>query len=121
MKSSQLDPVLLTPSRLAVVLTLADGGAWSFTSLRDATGLADGNLHVQTRRLEEAGYVRRDAGAGGGRRVTLFRLTSAGRAALARHARQVAGALDGPEGDRPPQRRQRRGELDPRSDTSRVW
>ncbi len=121
MKSCDLDPVLVAPSRLAILLTLAGGGDWSFTSLRDGTGIADGNLHVQTRRLEDAGYLRRETATDGGRRVTLFRLTAAGRAALQRHARQVAESLDGAGGARPPRSRRRRGELDPRSDASRVW
>ena len=121
MKSSDLDPVLVAPSRLAIVLTLAAGGAWSFTSLRDETGLADGNLHVQTRRLEDAGYLRRETAADGGRRVTLFRLTAAGREALERHARLVrdgAGGARPGDGTTP---RRRRGELGARSDGSRVW
>lgn len=121
MKHDELDPVLTLPTRLAVVATLADGARWSFTSLRDASGLADGNLHVQTRRLEEAGYVSRSTTRNGKRSVTSFSLTREGRRALEHHVEKLRRALgddDEPDGGTS---RVRRGELGRGADPSRVW
>ena len=67
MKFSDMDEMLGTPARLAILATVArppsaeeDGNRWSFMALRRETGLADGNLHVQTRKLVDAGYLSRD-------------------------------------------------------------
>ncbi|MBK7188681.1 MAG: hypothetical protein IPH86_08430 [bacterium] len=54
MKASDVDDHLGIPARLAIVATLALGQRLTFTGLREQTGLADGNLHVQTRRLSWA-------------------------------------------------------------------
>lgn len=130
MKYGDLDPLLTAPSRLAVVATLADGRWWSFTELREATGLADGNLHVQARRLVEAGYLERDEAERGGRRVTVFRLEPGGRRAVESLVRDLETALgrgraEQRADDEPGRRRRPRprppGELDPRPDRSRVW
>jgi DNA-binding MarR family transcriptional regulator len=51
------DPLLVFSSRLGIVACLAADQPASFMELRKLTGLADGNLHVQTRRLIEAGYI----------------------------------------------------------------
>lgn len=120
MKHADLDPVLTTASRLAVAATLADGASWSFTRLRAATGLADGNLHVQTRRLEEAGYVQRRTAHEGQRRVTCFNLTEGGRDALEHHLRLLQRALDTGQ-EVAPRLRVRQGELGRQRDPSRVW
>ena len=66
MRAGDLDDNLAAPARLAVMASLYPGAPLSFRALKLATGLADGNLHVQTRHLAEAGYVtirktRRDA------------------------------------------------------------
>ncbi len=117
MKYDDLDPHLAAPARIAILATLADGQAWLFADLRKETNLADGNLHVQTRRLKEAGYVEAEKIPRGGRRVTCFRLTEAGREALAAYVRRLRRALrqgetPGPEQPRPVRRR---------DDDSRVW
>jgi len=55
--SCAFDPLLVFSSRLGIVACLAADQPASFTELSKLTGLADGNLHVQTRRLVEAGYI----------------------------------------------------------------
>lgn len=47
MKACDMDEMLGTTARLAIVLTLADGREQIFTALREKTGLADGNLHAR--------------------------------------------------------------------------
>ena len=95
MNARTLDPLLGTPARLAIVATLADGRDRTFTELKSATGLADGNLHVQTRRLTEAGYLRRRREQREGRQVTCYRLEEDGLAALRKLADRLQAALTG--------------------------
>ncbi len=85
--------MLAAPARVAILATLADGHPWVFSDLRDETRLADGNLHVQTRKLKDAGYIAGEKVPVGGRRVTRFRLTDAGRQALAAYVRRLERAL----------------------------
>ena len=57
--TTELDPLIHVPTRLRIVATLAalpDGDALSFTRLQDMLGLTPGNLIIQLRKLEEAGY-----------------------------------------------------------------
>jgi DNA-binding MarR family transcriptional regulator len=83
------DEHLTSPTRLAIIASLVPGKALSFTELKRATGLADGNLHVQTRRLSSAGYVEILKGSRGRRSWTRFRLTERGLATLKLHLRKL--------------------------------
>ncbi len=112
MNARTLDSLLGTPARLAIVATLADGSDRTFSELKTATGLADGNLHVQTGRLTEAGYLRLRREKRGGRTVTCYRLEDEGLAALRRLSDRLLQAISGV---RPV--RTERGDRD----QSRVW
>ncbi len=117
MKVHDLDDLLGAPARLAIVATVADGERWTFTALRGETGLADGNLHVQTRKLTAAGYLAREREQRGNRTVTCFELTEKGRQAFQSHIRRLNRALGG-DG------RFGRGDLSENSrgqDKSQVW
>ena len=104
-----------SPARLAIISSLVSGQALSFTELKRATGLADGNLHVQTAKLADAGYVQRSRESGEGRPRTYFRLTGLGMAAFRLHVRKLQGLL---EAEKPI-----RGVVRPAEpgDDSRVW
>lgn len=99
MHVSAIDPTLVAPARLAILATLADGRPWPFSELGDETGVADGNLHVQTRKLVAEGYVTASKERRGGRSVTCYELTGPGRQALAGLVRRLDGALNGPASD----------------------
>jgi len=118
MNVQDLDDLLGTPARLAIISTVAGGERWTFTALRGETGLADGNLHVQTRKLTAAGYLARERQRQGNRTVTCFELTEKGRQAFLNHIRRLNRALGG-EG------RFGRGDLSEKSgrgqDKSQVW
>ena len=87
----------------------------SFTELKRATNLADGNLHVQTRKLSAAGYVDILKGTRGKRSWTRFRLTELGLVALKLHLRKLQAIVDTESGViRPVTPGQR-------SDESQVW
>jgi DNA-binding transcriptional ArsR family regulator len=120
MHVSAIDPVLAAPARLAILATLADGRPWLFSQLREETGLADGNLHVQTRRLAEGAYVTVSKARRGGRPVTCYELTEAGRQALGELTRRLEAALAGPTTDWDRQAKLP-ARLKAASDDSRFW
>jgi DNA-binding MarR family transcriptional regulator len=118
MKVRDIDEMLGAPARLAIIGTVAAGGRWTFTALGKETGLADGNLHVQTSKLAGAGFLAREKERRGNRTVTCFELTEKGRQAFQNHVRRLDRALVG-DG------RFARGDLSdqggPGQDKSRVW
>ena len=52
--------MISSPSRLAILAVLVPGPPVCFAEMKAATGLADGNLHVQTHKLADAGYLQID-------------------------------------------------------------
>ena len=93
MNVQQIDELLGLPARLAICLSLADGQSLTFTELKQVTGLADGNLHVQCGKLVEGGYLSREKVSSGGRRVTCFTLLPLGRQRLRELAGLIGAAL----------------------------
>jgi DNA-binding HxlR family transcriptional regulator len=79
----ELDPVVHGKLRLAVLSLLIGVEAADFTWLRQKTGSTDGNLGAQMLKLEEAGYVAMEKRFAGRKPQTLYRMTPAGREALA--------------------------------------
>ncbi|MEM6288396.1 MAG: transcriptional regulator [Bacteroidota bacterium] len=77
-----LDPVVHQRVRLGILSALAAGGTTSFTDLKTALGLTDGNLSVHSRKLEDAGYVAVKKSFADRTPLTEFALTEAGRQAL---------------------------------------
>ena len=101
MTEDGLDPVIHTPARLRLMVTLAalpEGDDLSFTRLQDITGLTPGNLITHLRKLADAGYVRMVKTAEG----TSISLTRDGRAALQRYTLTLRSLLDA-AGQTPPQ------------------
>jgi DNA-binding MarR family transcriptional regulator len=68
----------------------------TYMALREETGLADGNLHVQTRKLISAGYLMCERVPRGKRFVTRFELTERGRMMFLKYVRQLSEAAQGP-------------------------
>ncbi len=81
----ELDPVLHERGRLAIVSALAAVERLTFTELRDALEMTDGNLSVHLQKLEEKGYVAIDKQFVGRRPQTGCRLTRLGRQAFTRY------------------------------------
>ena len=54
----KFDDIILSKTRLGIISALAGGDKLEFTYLRDTLHLTDGNLSVQIRKLEEAGYIK---------------------------------------------------------------
>jgi DNA-binding transcriptional ArsR family regulator len=81
----ELDPMLHERGRLAIVSALAAAPRLTFTELRDALEMTDGNLSVHLQKLEEKGYVAIDKQFVGRRPQTSCHLTRHGRQAFQRY------------------------------------
>lgn len=77
-----LDPILHQPVRTRIVAHLATRGATTFTELKNALGVTDGNLEAHMKKLTGANYIRARRESGEGRPQTLYDLTTAGRGAF---------------------------------------
>ena len=78
----QLDRVIHEKGRLAIMSMLAASPELSFTELRDALTMTDGNLTTHIRALQEAGYVAVAKSFQNRRPLTTCSLTAAGRRAF---------------------------------------
>jgi len=90
----QLDRVIHEKGRLAIMSMLAASPSLSFTELRDALGMTDGNITAHARTLQEAGYVAVTKAFQSGRPLTTFTLTEAGRNAFATYVRLLEQIVD---------------------------
>ena len=54
----KFDELILSKTRLGIISALISGDKFDFTYLRNTLGLSDGNLSVQIRKLEDAGYIK---------------------------------------------------------------
>ena len=109
------DKLISAPCRLGILATLIPGEPVSFSELKAATSLSDGNLHAQTRKLGEAGYIEINKTTRGRRTLTEFQISSLGRERLQQHIMKLQKILDADtSAKRPVQRPQR-------PDDSAVW
>jgi DNA-binding MarR family transcriptional regulator len=79
----QLDRVIHEKGRLAIMSMLAASPELSFTELRNALEMTDGNLTSHMRTLQEAGYVAVSKSYENNRPLTTCSLTAAGKKAFA--------------------------------------
>ncbi|HTY87441.1 MAG TPA: transcriptional regulator [Candidatus Acidoferrum sp.] len=78
----QLDRVIHEKGRLAIMSMLAAAPELSFTELRDALAMTDGNLTTHIRALQQEGYVAVAKSFQNRRPLTTCALTAAGRKAF---------------------------------------
>jgi DNA-binding MarR family transcriptional regulator len=78
----QLDRVIHEKGRLAIMSMLAASPELSFTEMRDALNMTDGNLTTHIRTLQEAGYVSVTKSFQNNRPLTTCALTAAGKKAF---------------------------------------
>ena len=81
----QLDRVIHEKGRLAIMSMLAATPELSFTELRDALEMTDGNLTTHIRTLQETGYVSVAKSYRKNRPLTTCSLTPAGRKAFTQY------------------------------------
>ena len=78
MTYKELNPILHSQLRLAVMSYLVANGDTDFKTLQNETGATPGNLSVQLRKLEEAGYVKIEKTFKDNYQHTIVRLTREG-------------------------------------------
>lgn len=81
----QLDRVIHEKGRLAIMSMLAASPELSFTELKEALDMTDGNLTTHIRTLQEAGYVSVTKSFRNRRPLTTCALTVAGRASFSNY------------------------------------
>ena len=88
------DEMISAPCRLGILATLVPGLPVSFTEMKTKTSLSDGNLHVQTRKLADVGYIKIHKVKRGRRSVTEFRITELGLDRLRLYVMKLQQVLD---------------------------
>ena len=78
-KYKELDPLLHSQLRLAVISILMSVESAEFIYIREQTGATAGNLSVQITKLKEAGYIRVTKKFSNNYPQTLCRITRLGR------------------------------------------
>lgn len=96
---AELDKVIHERARLAIVAALAAADSMTFTELKDAAGMTDGNLSVHARVLEGAGYVEITKRFVNLKPQTSMALTAPGREAFRRYLDQLQSIVE--QGRRP--------------------
>lgn len=89
MELPELDRLIHERLRLGIVSALATNESLSFNDLKRILKTTDGNLSVHARKLEEAQYIACAKFFEGRVPRTEYRLTTAGRRALARYLDQM--------------------------------
>jgi len=88
-----LDNLIHERTRLSLISALATHPSLSFSELKALLQMSDGNLSVQARKLEEAGYISCLKSFVGRTPRTEFRLTDSGRAALQRYVSHMEALI----------------------------
>ena len=89
-----LDTTVHGPIRLGIMTALQIDGPLSFTAVKKRLEAHDGSLGLHLKRLEEAGYISGKKAFVGRRPKTTYRLTTAGRKALANYLNMMRDLLD---------------------------
>lgn len=90
---ADLDPMIHERLRLGILSALVVQESLSFTELRALLRTTDGNLSVQARKLEEAGYVLCDKRFEDRKPKSTYRLSAEGRQALVEYLEKLSGLL----------------------------
>jgi DNA-binding HxlR family transcriptional regulator len=91
----EIDDVIHGRLRLGVMAFLAGSGTADFNTLKARLQASDGNLSVQLRKLEDAGYVAIAKSFPGRKPLTQVSLTDKGRTAFAAYLGAIAKLLPG--------------------------
>lgn len=88
-KLSELDPVLNTPVRLAIVSILIKVKQAEFNSLMEATETTQGNMSHQLKRLNDEGYINIEKTFKGNYPLTICKITAKGRKAFEKYVENI--------------------------------
>ena len=90
----ELDPLLHSQLRLAVMSILMNVDEADFVYLKDKTASTAGNLSVQLDKLSVAGYISVEKGFAGKKTRTVCRVTAAGREAFVEYVDDLKKLLN---------------------------
>ena len=88
-----LDPLLHSQLRLAIVSLLLSVEEADFVYIREKTGATAGNLSVQIEKLSEAGYIEVRKFIDGKRPRTVCKITPAGVEAFDKYVKALQGYI----------------------------
>ena len=88
-----LDPLLHSQLRLAVMSILISAESAEFTYLKEKTNATAGNLSVQLDKLAEAGYIQVHKSFKGKRPVTTCKITRQGTKAFEEYVQNLKGYI----------------------------
>jgi DNA-binding transcriptional ArsR family regulator len=88
-KLAQLDPIIHSRTRLAVLSILVSVKEASFNYLKETIGTTDGNLSVSLSKLEEAGYISIKKAFKGKKPLTTCRISEKGRIAFSEYVKAL--------------------------------
>lgn len=91
---NELDPLLHSPLRLAVISLLISTDAAEFTYIREQTGATAGNLSIQITKLKEAGYIDVTKKFNKNYPQTLCKITDLGRRKFAEYVNDLKDYLN---------------------------
>lgn len=89
-----LDPILHSQLRLAVVSLLISVESAEFTYIQKQTGASSGNLSIQLSKLKEAGYIEVTKKFSKNYPQTLCRITSLGKKKFTEYVTDIKDYLD---------------------------
>jgi len=90
----QLDPLLHSQLRLAIISLLISVSEAEFVYIREKTGSTAGNLSVQLDKLSNAGYITIHKFFKGKKPQTLCKITKKGIAAFEQYVNDLKGYID---------------------------
>lgn len=90
----EIDPIIHSPTRLKILVVLAEVVKADFTFLALATGLTRGNLSANLRKLEEVGYVMIEKGFVDRVPRTMIQLTEIGKMSLKSYQTEMQIIMD---------------------------
>ena len=96
--STELEKVIHERSRLGIISALAANEKMSFGDLKNLLQTTDGNISVHARKLEDVGYVECLKSFNGRVPLTEYRITSAGREALAKYLNHMEALINAMKG-----------------------
>ncbi len=100
--TTPLDPLLHQPVRTRLAAFLAARGEATFTELKEALEVTDGNLEAHLKKLVGAGYIGTRKTRGRRRPQTIYSLSPQGRDAFAAYVETLHALLPDPDGETSP-------------------
>ena len=94
MQFKELDPILHSQLRLAVMSILINTKEAEFSYLKEKTNATSGNLSVQLSKLKEAGYIEIQKQFNNNYPQTLCKITPAGREAFENYVKALQSYMN---------------------------